>query len=250
MFKHFLRPLRQRPLARQINPVIKPTLHKQWQSQWPFPRQQYQRFGGSSPGSSWLYRWASHPHFYRHVGGITVTAAGFYVYNLDEVPISHRRRFNVISENFEEQIASQLGEETKAQYRGRLLSQRDPRHQMVQRVLSRLIPQTGLHDKQWEVHVIDDPQKNAFVVPGGKVFVFTGILPICRDEAGVATVLSHEVSHTVARHSAERMSQALAVGGVVLALLLSFGIDPGISRLFLDIGYSRPGSRAQEVSCS
>lgn len=220
------------------------------QSQWPFQRQQYQRFGGSSPGSNWLYRWASHPHFYRHIGGISVVAAGFYVYNLEEVPISHRRRFNVISEAAEEQFASSLGSEIKAQYRGRFLSQWDPRHVMVQRVLNRLIPQTGLENKQWEVNVIDDPQKNAFVVPGGKVFVFTGILPICKGEEGVATVLSHEVSHTVARHSAERMSQALAVGGVILALSVSFGIDPGFSKLLLEIGYSRPGSRTQEVCTS
>ena len=52
---------------------------------------------------------------------------------------------------------------------------------------------------------------NAFALPGGKVAVYTGILPVTRDEAGLAAVLGHEVSHVMARHSAERMSEQLIV---------------------------------------
>ncbi len=67
--------------------------------------------------------------------------------------------------------------------------------------------QQGKPATKWEVFVIDDPkQKNAFVLPGGKIFVFTGILPVCANADGLATVLGHEVAHQVARHSAEKMS--------------------------------------------
>lgn len=60
----------------------------------------------------------------------------------------------------------------------------------------------GLENVQWEINVIDSPEQNAFVVPGGKVFVFTGILPLCKDEDGIAAVLGHEIAHVVAHHTA------------------------------------------------
>jgi predicted Zn-dependent protease len=64
-------------------------------------------------------------------------------------------------------------------------------------VLNRLIPHSGLpaETNNWEVHVIKDEQKNAFVIPGGKVFVFSGILDICQGEPGLSAVLGHEIAH-------------------------------------------------------
>ena len=195
MIRSALRAHARRPLSelrsRQSPYVI--ARHRQHLRSSPF-HQQYQRFGRSHPGSSWIYRWAASPSFYYQIGGLSVAAGAFYTYNLEEVPVSHRRRFNVISESFDEQIASQLGDETKAQFQGRILPEWDKRHVMVQRVLDRLVPHTGLQDKQWEIHVIDDPQKNAFVVPGGKVFVFTGILPICADEVSMSLMYFYKSS--------------------------------------------------------
>jgi predicted Zn-dependent protease len=83
------------------------------------------------------------------------------------------------------------------QYQGRILPPSHPQHKLVQRVLNRLIPHSGLpaETNNWEVHVIKDEQKNAFVIPGGKVFVFSGILDICQGEPGLAAVLGHEISH-------------------------------------------------------
>lgn len=100
---------------------------------------------------------------------------------------------------------------------------------------------------QWEVFVIDDPkQKNAFVLPGGKIFVFTGILPVCQNADGLATVLGHEIAHQVARHSAEKMSnyKVLFVGAFVLELL---GLDIGISRIAINLLLSLPNSRKTEL---
>lgn len=63
---------------------------------------------------------------------------------------------------------------------------------------------------QWEYNLIDDPKMvNAWCMPGGKVAFYTGIMPICRDEAGVAVVMGHEVAHAIANHGRERMSQQL-----------------------------------------
>ncbi|TKY87217.1 hypothetical protein EX895_003894 [Sporisorium graminicola] len=100
---------------------------------------------------------------------------------------------------------------------------------------------------KWEVFVIDDPkQKNAFVLPGGKIFVFTGIMPVCQNADGLATVLGHEVAHQVARHSAEKMSgyKVLLFGTF---LLDAFGLDIGLSRAALTLLLSLPNSRKTEL---
>jgi predicted Zn-dependent protease len=64
-----------------------------------------------------------------------------------------------------------------------------------------------LNGFNWEFNLIEDKNMNAWCMPGGKVAFFTGILPVCKDETGVATVMGHEVAHALAGHGAERMSQ-------------------------------------------
>src|SRR5262245_37049138 len=97
----------------------------------------------------------------------------------------------------------------------------------VTRVGHRIAQATGRNDYQWEFKVLDDKQVNAFCLPGGKVAVYTGILPLTRDDAGLAAVLGHEVSHAIARHSGERLSQQLGVQlGLVGAQLALSGQDP------------------------
>lgn len=76
---------------------------------------------------------------------------------------------------------------------------------------------------KWEFNLVKDKQANAFCMPGGKVVVFTGILPVTENESGLATVLGHEIGHAIARHGNERMSQSLMVqfGGLALGAALS-----------------------------
>ncbi|MBY0585827.1 M48 family metallopeptidase [bacterium] len=64
---------------------------------------------------------------------------------------------------------------------------------------------------EWDFRVVDSDQINAFCLPGGKVVVFTGILPVAQTEEGLATVVGHEIGHAIARHSAERMAQTKVV---------------------------------------
>jgi len=71
---------------------------------------------------------------------------------------------------------------------------------------------------KWEFNLIEDKTINAWCLPGGKVVFYTGILPICKNEDGIAAVMGHEVAHAFARHGQERMSQAIAQQGLSLAV--------------------------------
>ncbi len=84
----------------------------------------------------------------------------------------------------------------------------------VKRVGERLAAVSGRTDYQWEFHVIASETPNAFCLPGGKVAFYEGIMPVCANEAGVAVVMSHEISHALARHGGERMSQTSLTAGI------------------------------------
>ena len=82
----------------------------------------------------------------------------------------------------------------------------------VNRVSNRIIDAAGLRGAyNWQVTVLKSSTPNAFVMPNGKIVVYTGILPIAKNDAGLAAIIGHEVAHVVAKHSAERMSQTLLV---------------------------------------
>jgi len=107
---------------------------------------------------------------------------------------------------------------------------------------------------KWEFNLVKDSSANAWAMPGGKVVVYTGILPITQNESGLATVMGHEVAHAVARHGSERMSQALLtqLGGMALSVALS-QYPSQTNELFMQaygigtqVGVLLPYSRLQE----
>ncbi|MCE1228133.1 MAG: M48 family metallopeptidase [Firmicutes bacterium] len=75
---------------------------------------------------------------------------------------------------------------------------------------------------QWEFNLVEDPQVNAWCMPGGKVVVYTGLLPVAQNDDGLAVVMGHEIAHAIAEHGAERMSTALVAqaGGTALSVAL------------------------------
>uniref|UniRef100_UPI0039A6D750 M48 family metallopeptidase n=1 Tax=Ornithobacterium rhinotracheale TaxID=28251 RepID=UPI0039A6D750 len=70
---------------------------------------------------------------------------------------------------------------------------------------------------QWEYNLIEDKQLNAWCMPGGKVAFYTGIMPVCQNDNGVAVVMGHEITHALAQHSAQRATQALVAQGLQIA---------------------------------
>lgn len=84
----------------------------------------------------------------------------------------------------------------------------------IQRAVEQYMANAGLSNElsgfDWEFNLIEDPKTvNAWCMPGGKVAFYTGILPICKDETGIAIVMGHEVAHAIANHGRERMSQQM-----------------------------------------
>ncbi|CAJ0750554.1 9365_t:CDS:2, partial [Entrophospora sp. SA101] len=152
----------------------------------PYPKHsQYQRFSNSIPFYQkrifWIYTGA--------VGGLTSV---YYVSHLEKVPITNRRRFMDVSPKQEEKLSQQAYHEVMEKYSNKILPLWDRRTKFVRQVAQDLVKVSGMNDLNWEFYVIDSPEKNAFVLPGGKVFVFTGILPIVKNEDGLAAVLGHE----------------------------------------------------------
>jgi predicted Zn-dependent protease len=102
--------------------------------------------------------------------------------------------------------------------------------QYSQFLLEQYLQQNNKADKlngfAWEFHVVDDPAVNAWCMPGGKVVFYTGILPICKDETGVAVVMGHEVAHAIANHGGERMSQELALQTGMTGLQVALSQKP------------------------
>ncbi len=87
---------------------------------------------------------------------------------------------------------------------------------------------------QWEFNLVQDKQVNAFCMPGGKIVVYEGILPITQDETSLAIVLGHEIAHAVAKHSAEQMSTAIRqqYGAQALSVLMAgAGVNNGLQNI-------------------
>jgi predicted Zn-dependent protease len=111
-----------------------------------------------------------------------------------------------------------------------------------------------LNGYQWEYKLVDNKDINAWCMPGGKIVVYTGILPVCKDDAGLATVMGHEVSHALANHGAQRMSAAqLQQIGAVGVAVATGGQSAEKQQMWMEyygmgsqIGVMLPFSRAHE----
>ena len=155
----------------------------------------------------------------------------FLWYGCSSVPVTGRRQLTLVSSSEMNTLAATSYTETLSTSK---LSTNAPQTTMIKNVGARIskaveqyMAEKGLSDAisdfQWEFNLIDDPNTvNAWCMPGGKVAFYTGIIPICQNEAGVAVVMGHEIAHAIANHSAERMSQELMVqmGGAMLSTAL------------------------------
>jgi len=148
-----------------------------------------------------------------------------------QVEITGRKQFNLVPDSIMNSMSFQSYGEFLSQNK---LSTNTQQTQMVKRVGTRIqkaieqyceknCMQDRLKGYEWEFNLIEDPNINAWAMPGGKTVVNTGLLPVARTEEGLAVVMGHEIAHAFARHGSERMTQGLIVemGGMALSKALS-----------------------------
>jgi predicted Zn-dependent protease len=149
-------------------------------------------------------------------------------------PYTGRSQLLMTSVSQEMQMGAQAYNQVKSD--PKMKQSQDPREiEPVKRVAARIVEAAKrskyaemANQFQWEVTVIkDDKTMNAFALPGGKIAVYTGIFPVAKSEAGLAAVLGHEVTHALARHGAERMSQGQLTNAALQVLGTAAGTGTG-----------------------
>ncbi|MHC4456043.1 MAG: M48 family metallopeptidase [Planctomycetota bacterium] len=148
-----------------------------------------------------------------------------------QVAITGRKQLNLVPDLVMNSISFQSYGEFLSQNK---LSSNAQQAEMVKRVghrIQRAVEQycaendlsSRLKGYKWEFNLVEDPNVNAWCMPGGKVVIYTGLMPVTQTEAGLAVVMGHEIAHAIARHGAERMTQGLIVemGGVALSKALA-----------------------------
>ncbi len=177
-----------------------------------------------------------------------------------KVPLTGRRRLNFVPDSI---INSMSLTEYQTFLSKHKLSKDSAKVALVKKVglrISKAVEQychehnVSLKGYKWEFNLVQDPAVNAWCMPGGKVVVYTGLLPVAKTEAGLATVLGHEIAHAVARHGSERMSESLLVQVGSVALDKALAEQPALTRkIFLKsygigtkVGILLPFSRTHE----
>lgn len=159
----------------------------------------------------------------------------YWVSNQHEVPISGRTQLVDLSREQEAALGLQSYRQILSQER---VLQSGPEVQAVREIGRRLVaaareiaPEVPWQHFEWEFNLVESAQANAFALPGGKVAIYTGILPITANADGLAAVMGHEIAHAIARHGAERMAtQRLVQMGSMAAGMSISDMDPSTQR--------------------
>ncbi len=194
---------------------------------------------------------------------ILLISFGLFITGCTTNAITGRNQLSLVSE-------STLQQEAVSQYQSFLSqnkvvgSSASKDAEMVKRVGSRIAAaitkyysDKGLSSElagyNWEFNLIDNKEVNAWCMPGGKVVVYTGLLPVAQNEAALAIVMGHEITHAVAHHGQERMSQALLAQGIGLTGDIFTSGNAQANNIFksiyapgAQIGVLLPNSRNQE----
>jgi predicted Zn-dependent protease len=170
-------------------------------------------------------------HKVRICGSAAVVLLTLFLFSCSTVPVTGRRQLSLIPGST---MLSMSFQEYGDFLKSNKLSADQQAAQMVKRVGNRIksaveqyMAERHLSDRlqgyKWEFNLVESKEVNAWCMPGGKVVVYTGILPVTRDETGLAVVLGHEIAHAIAEHGNERMSQGLIaqLGGLALAEALA-----------------------------
>ncbi len=151
-------------------------------------------------------------------------AGYFYISNRETVPLTGRSQVVDLSREEEAALGVQSYREILSESQ---VVQGGPALQQIRRIGQRLAKVSEDPGFRWEFNLIQSNQANAFALPGGKVAVFSGILPVAANEDGLAVIMGHEIAHAIARHGAERMAHQQ------LSQMAGAAVDLGMSDMSL-----------------
>jgi len=144
--------------------------------------------------------------------GLAGFSLHYYYTHVQETPVTGRRRFVAFTREQFDKISQEARDQELADHGAAVLPTDHPAYQAVVRVAGRLLSANrhlaGVRDKRWAITVVDEETENAYVLPCGSIFVFTGMLEFCANEDQLGCVLGHEMAHAVLGHGAERISRA------------------------------------------
>lgn len=178
-------------------------------------------------------------------------AAYYYFSNQQTVPLTGRKQLVDISREQEASLGYQSYKQVLMRENVLRSGQSVDLVKSIGQRLAKVAEDPGF---EWEFNVIQSDQANAFCLPGGKVAVYTGILPVAKNENGLAAVMGHEIAHAIARHGAERMAhQKLVQLGTLAAGVAISDMDTAQQRAVMgalgvgaQFGVLRPFSRNHE----
>ncbi|MCS4432923.1 M48 family metallopeptidase [Aquiflexum gelatinilyticum] len=165
-------------------------------------------------------------------------AMGIFVYSCAQVPMSGRSQLALVDNA--ELLPMAFVEYDKVLKEGKVITNTAD-GQMVVKVGKRIASavekymkangfENELQGFQWEFNLIQEAIVNAWCMPGGKVAFYTGIIPVCQDEAGIAVVMGHEVAHAIANHGRERMSNGMLMNGLLGTAQAAMGQNPTLTQ--------------------
>ena len=183
------------------------------------------------------------PASYGKASALALALAAASIAACQTAPVTGRTVYNALS--VEEENA--IGNSSLPQIlEGQTLIESGPEYAQVRRVMERLVSVADDPGYEWDVVLIDDDATvNAFALPGGKMAVYTGILPVAGSDAGLAVVMGHEIGHVVAHHGGEAMTRAMGLNA--LLALLEDGDAQTIAAYASEYVVQRPFGRDAEL---
>jgi predicted Zn-dependent protease len=173
---------------------------------------------------------------------VVLTFVGFLFYACSTVAVTGRNQLSLVSNAEIIPVVNQqydsLMRVSKLSSNAQQTAQVKDVGRKIQKAVEQYMAQNNasseLQGFDWEFNLIDEPKTvNAWCMPGGKVAFYTGIMPICQDEAGVAVVMGHEVAHAIANHGRERMSQGMVANGLLGTFGAALGQNPNLTKQLL-----------------